>query len=536
MNILVSCIANDYVDDWISRILSKLDIDNCGISYSNEEFARQSYSSKFATYCFFHTKMKRGDYSDFERMIVEAPPVDSQLLSAMAPYERQIFWMMERCVSADFNTRWEHYIKHLRFWDHMLKKMNIDIYFSVTTTHEVYDYIIYCLCKIRGIKYVSGFSFSYYKRYHILEDIYNPLPNLKKEMSALLDKYIDKTIDEIILKQEVQEMYDFYIGQYDRTPYYMHPYKANFNHKIFNYLYNHFTMARLAANFKLRLGNEVYDRMIWAFFRRINFLFGSFVRLFSLSENTYKWFEKKKYWTNIFNEFDIALDYYNRNVDVVDYTEHYIYVALHLQPENTSSPLGGDYVDQALMIEMLSFFIPENWVLYVKENPKQATQDFESGGTLYRSVHFYERIKKCENVKFVSLQEDTYKLIDNAMAVATLTGTAGLEAITRGIPCLMFGYSYMQYAPNVYTIRNNEDCKKAIEIVKQRNDVGIEYFKKIKLYFKALEKYVIVATPEYTVLAEDEIEDSKAVLSDAFYEKISSLCANNNISCKSRGE
>ncbi|SFW37006.1 hypothetical protein [Selenomonas ruminantium] len=523
MNILISAIANDYTDDWITRILSKLDIENCGICYSTLEFARDSYSIKYTTCYFLHTKMKEGDYSDYEKMMYEAPPVDSQLLRNMSQYENQVFWMMERCDSADFNTRWEHYIKHLRFWNHVLDKMNIDIYFSVTTTHEVYDFIIYCLCKIKGIKYISGFAFSYYSRYHLLEDIYNPLPTFKNEMMSLMDACMDKTIDEIILKPEVQEMYDFYVGSGDRTPYYMKLSKIHFRHEIFNCLYNNFALARMVVNLKIKLCNKRYVRAFWYFLYRVNFIFGAFIRLFSWSINAYKWFEKKKYSTRIFNEFDVALEYYNENIDDIDIKKKYIYVALHLQPENTSSPLGGDYVDQALMIEMLSFFLPKNWLLYVKENPKQAMQDFKYDRSLYRSVHFYERIKKCKNVKLVSIQEDTYKLIDNAMAVATLTGTVGLEAITKGIPCLMFGHSYLQYAPNVYTVRTNNDCKRAIENIQQKKSNDTLYYKKIKIYFKALEKYVAVATPEYQLLNEDEIERSKVALSNAFYKKIKSM-------------
>lgn len=528
MNILISVIGSEASDDWISRLLSELKIENCAITYRDKKTAQNSRTKQYATHQFFHKKMKEGDYSDFDDLMSEAPPVDVELLNEMAPYESQIFWMMERCESVDFNTRWEHYISHLRFWNYILCKLQINIYFSITTTHEVYDYVIYNLCKIKGIKYISGFGLSYYDRYHLLEDIHNPLPMLPSEFDNLVEKYKDVGINDIVLRSDVEEMYNFYTGEGDRTPYYMKTAKNRFKKHIFNLLYNNLSVARFVANVILKQGNNMLARYFLYLLYRSVFVFGSIVRFLSFSENTYKWFTEKKYLTKVFNEADIALNYYKNNTSSVDYSKKYIYVALHMQPENTSSPLGGVYVDQALMIEMLSYYAPTGWIVYIKENPKQLQQDFTidirmKKSSLYRTIHFYERINKCKNVRLVSLKEDTYKLMDNAMAVATLTGTVGLEAITKGIPCLMFGYSYMQYAPNVYHIQNNDDCKKAIEYIQKDNRVDEFYFKKIKLYFKALEKYVFVATPEVQLLSDDEIEESKDTLVRKFREKIVSI-------------
>ena len=107
----------------------------------------------------------------------------------------------------------------------------------------------------------------------------------------------------------------------------------------------------------------------------------------------------------------------------------------------------------------------------------------------WRSKRFYDELDHIPNVTLVDFSEDTYKLMDNSVAVAVITGTAGLEAITKGKKCLMFGYSYLQYAPNVITVRSNDDCKNAMELLEK----GIEnkdIDKKIKAYFKTLEEYL----------------------------------------------
>lgn len=131
----------------------------------------------------------------------------------------------------------------------------------------------------------------------------------------------------------------------------------------------------------------------------------------------------------------------------VDFTCKYVYFPLQLQPEMTTSALGGVFSDQLKAIECLSRIIPNNWYIYVKENPKQTHRQ--------RGSTFYRRLKAIPNVKYVSKNISTYELIKNCSFVATITGTVGWEAITGGKNVLCFGFAWYRSLPGVVSYHCN---------------------------------------------------------------------------------
>jgi len=119
----------------------------------------------------------------------------------------------------------------------------------------------------------------------------------------------------------------------------------------------------------------------------------------------------------------------------------FVYFPLHLQPEMTTSGLGGVFSDQVDAIESLREILPAEWWIFVKENPYQ--------GCEHRGAEFFNRLKSLPKVKYISKEFSTYTLIENCQFVATVTGTAGWEAITGGKPCLVFGLAWYLGLPGV---------------------------------------------------------------------------------------
>src|SRR5690606_1362516 len=64
---------------------------------------------------------------------------------------------------------------------------------------------------------------------------------------------------------------------------------------------------------------------------------------------------------------------------------------------------------------------------------------------------FYERLNNIEDVILVERTFDTYELMKHCKIVATITGTAGWEAITGGKNVVVFGFGvWYKTFPGVY--------------------------------------------------------------------------------------
>lgn len=134
-------------------------------------------------------------------------------------------------------------------------------------------------------------------------------------------------------------------------------------------------------------------------------------------------------------------------IDTIHEGEKFVYFPLHLQPEMTTDTLGKIYFDQILAIEQLRKIIPKDWMIYVKENPKQTSY--------MRGKRFFSRLKSVPNVRLLGKDIDTYSIMEKCQFVSTITGTAGWEAITGGKHTLIFGLAWYKNFPGVTIYRDD---------------------------------------------------------------------------------
>ena len=164
-------------------------------------------------------------------------------------------------------------------------------------------------------------------------------------------------------------------------------------------------------------------------------------RMARISSSLPKWrYPFRRYFhTSHFRYYEALIKFEDSQIDL---NQKFIYFALQLQPELTTSTLGGIYSDQILAIERLSSIIPNDCLIYVKENPKQRG--------IMRGVSFFERLNQIPKVRFLPSYADTHKCTDMSVFVATITGTVGWEAVCRGKNVLVFGKPWYLSLPGVF--------------------------------------------------------------------------------------
>lgn len=138
----------------------------------------------------------------------------------------------------------------------------------------------------------------------------------------------------------------------------------------------------------------------------------------------------------------------------------YVVFFLHYQPERSTLPEGYEFVDQIFTINLLSKMLPQGTKLLVKEHPTMFSTLTEPK---FRSLENYRLITKLQNVSLVSMDLDSFRLIDNAIAVASIKGTVTVEAYIRKKPVITFGKTNLNL-PGVHNFNSIKDLKSFIEM------------------------------------------------------------------------
>lgn len=174
--------------------------------------------------------------------------------------------------------------------------------------------------------------------------------------------------------------------------------------------------------------------------------------------------------------------YYQRNAVSLDdlresYDNNYVFMTLHMEPEVSTLSFSVEFTNCLESIAVISKNLPANQCLAVKEHP-------HSLGV--RARFFYETLLKIHNVIFLDLESDTSDVIANSFAVATITGTVGVEGVLQNKPVLSFGkHQLINYLDSVFYVSNYDDVRNAIKWINnldtERLSVNSERLKHVLL-------------------------------------------------------
>jgi len=470
-------------DTWMlvmSSLKEKIGIHPRYFIYYDEEKLQEGktdFLSKVGNDVFFHSELdnyKGKGYCEYKKTNV----LDNDLLDFISSYELIALKMMDRfdpLSNAFAFTHRQYYFRELVLrWLDIIDELNLEIFISPDVPHRVSDYALYVACIIKEIDFIF-FDTTPFGDASLINDSISDYKQdaFDLENSCQTNKNNDLIVSKLNSFRGEKDNYKLWYMEEQSK-------KASIS--------THSKTFRLMGRFLIRgrifrpffVFNTYVAKEVWSYY----------VKPHSMPYNSkFRVMEKKVTDLKVSKESKSYLSIYNKLVtDIEIIKTKYVIFALHYQPEATTSPNGGVFVDQLLVIEMLDRLLPLDVVILVKEHKSQFFGVLESASA-GRSKVFYDRLSQfSERVKIVSLDLNSFDLIDNAEAIVTVTGTIGIESLARGKPVFCFGRTWYQNCKGAFPIRNKNDLVAAWSKINE-SDFAIseedvdKYVDKVSNYF-----------------------------------------------------
>lgn len=383
--------------------------------------------------------------------------VDIDFLNNFSNYELQALSMMDRQdydhKSFNYMERESYFLNLVKRWLYVIEKYKPDVVISAVNPHRVFDYVLYMLCRYKGIKFIS-FQFSIYEAGRIFPLLNFSEPDVMEEL--LKDDYeknLNKTYSLDDLTEDFKRELVRLKATYDEAkPFYMKAHDVDdVKNRKMVFLFKRFMKFHHFFG-KHGILTEGQTHTIYK-----NSKYDIENTMFSI----WDWYKKRKAALKYSKELNT---YYNRIASNVPLNKKFIIYFLHYQPEETTSPNGGIFANQFLCIETLLKNTPDDVYVYIKEHPNQFMSHMQ--GHTKRIKRFYDDLIKIPRVKFVPLEMDSFTLIKNAMAVSTITGSVGWESVVRKKPVIIFGVIWYECMRGVLRVKDDESASKIYEFIK----------------------------------------------------------------------
>lgn len=369
------------------------------------------------------------------------PPVSAEYIASMYETESTILTMMNKHYDAATVDERKHiYYTMLAYWTHVIDTTKPDFIVYGVLPHSIYSNIVYDLARKRGIPTIC-FEDTWIGRSTLA---YRDFLKGSDSLRAALERLRTEKVSAGDLDEDLREYWEQQIASRSRIePVYMTQ-QRNLGQGWGLF------MHRLSVAKKAIASGNIF-RLTAAFIAR------------RFSENL-----KREY---------------SRVSRDPEWNTPFVYFPLHFQPERTTSPQGGVYVDQVLVAETIAAALPEGWELVVKEHPSQWWLRSKERYSSARYRGYYQRLAKIPHVRIVPTTTNTFDLTEQSQAVAVITGTAGWEALLTGKCPLVFGIPWWRDCPGVLRVDSVESCKQALVAIKQGAHVTSE---ELLRYLKAL--------------------------------------------------
>ncbi len=416
-------------------------------------------------------------YGEYGMNLSEAEVVEEKIQKNFLKLETLIFKMMDRGekpsklvdyhikedqkfrdkisfsrAELDFGFRRILFNRHLRFWSNILKKKKINFFYSTTVPHIVWDFIVFELCKLKKIPAIFCPISMYEGCFIPCENVSNNFESIKMDYKKNLKIFKHKKIK---LSHFAAKYFSKMTSKKISKPHWTEQSKEAF---VYKKQYNKFNLLTkiifyfLTGNMTLFRKHLITNYYEQKFYKKLNY------------QNK---FLKSKF-------------------DLMPKKNKIIFFPLHCEPESATVPMGGyKYFDQLEVIDNLAFYAKKNnFTIVIKEHPFQKS--------LSRSYEYYKEILKNKNICFVDTNTDSFTIIKQSDIVATITGSAGWEALFLGKQVICFGETILKVAPSVFYPKSYNDLDRFLREFKTQKITHFE----LKVFLKTIEKYSIEAFNE----------------------------------------
>lgn len=397
----------------------------------------------------------------------ELSVVSPEELYQLAPYESIFLYMIERNDSNysafEFKQRLSFYYFAVSLWKTVLTSQSIDVVIFEEEPHQAMDYALFLTARLLGvetvmtIRTIAELGLLPVHDFEVgsarVSDAYNGVikqyldTSSRVPISLQVESYFQKlNADyESVLQSHLWDQVDEYRRLADKT-------------RALRFGFGDFlSKAKKAAGVLSRIiTNETI--------RSDQYKPGGSLQDSAYTYSQYLWnklrgIRTKKSLRRVYRDLSLP------EVGLLPNNKKVAYVALQYQPEKSTSPLAGRFVDQCYMVRLLAKALGDDWTVLVKEHPSQFIDSYARFGECFRSKAYYEDLLSIPNVFLAGLNLDSFTLIDRSDLVASAGGTVCWEAVARGKPAISFALSWFKDCHGIFYIHDQKSLMEAVECI-----------------------------------------------------------------------
>lgn len=456
--IYVCCIADPYLDVAV-RLKEEKGIEPVywiGAIGSSQEDVETPLKNAFPNITYHgYIEAWHGVFPKEVEDVYSEEGIEIDFLKRFMPEEFQSLSMMDRLdydrKSFNFMERERFFIMLVRKWMAVFRLYKPDIVIAANNPHRVFDHVLYLLCKYRGIRFISSMYTHFVGRMIMLDD-FRKTNIIGEIMDDAYMHNMQKEVSISSLPKDIQENYNRLHKSYqDAKPYYMNSFdKQNAQNKNYLFLFRRF----LKGHSLFKGENSLLNGQ-----KRTIYKNGA-LKPEDWHFSLWEWYSMRKK-ADKYKEF--LLNHYSSISENPTLDVPYVAFFLHYQPEENTCPNADIFANQYLCILSLLKNLPKDVMIYVKEHPHQFMSHRQ--GQTRRIKEFYDDMAAIPRVKLINFSMDSFSLMENALAVSTVAGTAGWEAAVKGKPVIVFGISWYERMKGVLRVTDDESAKHIYEFI-----------------------------------------------------------------------